>query len=674
VANLEGIWGDGSKRLIDPPEVQLRNAIIDAGLEAPTEVILDGKIHRFKSGSKGRGGHGDKSGWYVAFGDNGIPAGKFGDWRFGVEYTWVANIGRDLSPHEKMAFTRKMEEARQAREESEKLMRDNVSEVVERIWADSAEANSDHPYLVKKQIKPNGARVTGDGRLIVPLFNDDGEMTTLQYITGDTGSKLYHTGGKTGGSFWRIGSNEESHIYIAEGYATAATIYETTGVACYVAYSASNIPSVAGQLRERHGGSKRIIVVADNDSSGVGKSYADQASAKFGAQVVLPPLDGMDANDYLLAGHDLSALLEPKEVKMDWLVDANEFRDQPSAMSWDIKNWLTRGLVMVHGPSGSGKTFLVLDWCLRMAATEMENRDWCGNRTKHAPVVYLAGEGHYGLRARVAAWMQHHEVEHIDFWMSKTGTDLNTTEGLVKIIDNVRALPEHQRPKVIVVDTLHRFLRGDENSAQDAKTMLDSCAILMEEFDCTVILVHHTGVSEEAQHRARGSSAWRGALDIEISVKPGKNGPIEVIQRKMKDAEMQESLFFDLKKVDIRGWHDEDGDKVSSVVLDQTNQPVKMEKKVSRVEENRRRFERAWHHCNRDRDDQKRPFLSRSALLNYQVNELGATESYAKKQLQPSATSLIGVLLDADYIEIYGSGWSAKSTSLIIDFGDSNEG
>jgi putative DNA primase/helicase len=309
-----------------------------------------------------------------------------------------------------------------------------------------------------------------------------------------------------------------------------------------------------------------------------------------------------------------------------------------------------------------------------MAATEMENRDWCGNKTKHAPVVYLAGEGHYGLRARVAAWMQHHEVEHIDFWMSKTGTDLNTTEGLVKIIDNVRALSEDQRPKVIVLDTLHRHFAGDENSAQDAKKMLDSCALLMEEFDCTVILVHHTGVSDEAQHRARGSSAWRGALDIEVSVKPSKNGPIEVIQRKMKDAEMQESLFFDLKKVDIRGWHDEDGDKVSSVVLDQTNQPVKMEKKVSRVEENRRRFERAWHHCNRDRDDQKRPFLSRSALLNYQVNELGATESYAKKQLQPSATSLIGVLLDADYIEIYGSGWSAKSTSLIIDFGDSNEG
>ena len=51
--------------------------------------------------------------------------------------------------------------------------------------------------------------------------------------------------------------------------------------------------------------------------------------------------------------------------------------------------------------------------------------------------------------------------------------------------------------------------------------MLNACNGLMKEFDCSVLLVHHTGVSEEAQHRARGSSAWRGALDVEISVVPG---------------------------------------------------------------------------------------------------------------------------------------------------------
>jgi phage/plasmid primase-like uncharacterized protein len=55
-----------------------------AGLEPPDEIHFDGKIHRFRSGTKGSPGHGDKPGWYLVFGD-GIPAGRFGCWRAGME-------------------------------------------------------------------------------------------------------------------------------------------------------------------------------------------------------------------------------------------------------------------------------------------------------------------------------------------------------------------------------------------------------------------------------------------------------------------------------------------------------------------------------------------------------------------------------------------------------------
>ena len=89
--------------------------------------------------------------------------------------------------------------------------------------------------------------------------------------------------------------------------------------------------------------------------------------------------------------------------------------------------------------------------------------------------------------------------------LSRDGCDLNTPDGYRRVVENVRALPTP--PTVIVVDTLHRFLSGDENSASDTKTMLDACGALIHEFNCTVLLVHHTGVSEEAQHRARGYSA-----------------------------------------------------------------------------------------------------------------------------------------------------------------------
>lgn len=159
--------------------------------------------------------------------------------------------------------------------------------------------------------------------------------------------------------------------------------------------------------------------------------------------------------------------------------------------------------------TGSGKTFLVLDWALRMAAGA---DNWLGHRVCPASVVYLAGEGHHGLRGRIAAWKQHAKPPRpLDMWISKAGCDLNTPTGYQRVTESIRLLPAS--PDLIVVDTLHRFLAGDENSAEDAKGMLDACAGLMAEFGCSVLLVHYTGVADEAQHRARGSSAWRGALD-----------------------------------------------------------------------------------------------------------------------------------------------------------------
>ncbi|MCE2839404.1 MAG: helicase RepA family protein, partial [Cyanobium sp. 49614_E6] len=164
------------------------------------------------------------------------------------------------------------------------------------------------------------------------------------------------------------------------------------------------------------------------------------------------------------------------------------------------------------------------------------------------------------------------------------------------------------------VDTLHRFLLGDENSAQDAKTMLDACAALMIEFGCTVILVHHTGVSEEAQHRARGSSAWRGALDIEISIVPAKDDrPIEIVQRKSKDAELAHSVWVELSPVALPGWVDDDGEPVTSVVVVEAEAPAKSEKK-SKTASFEKLFVSAWEATGKDVLEGS-PYVSRAAML-----------------------------------------------------------
>ena len=662
---LGNSWSPPSQPYVDPPEIQLRDAIAAAGLVPPKEVVLDGKVHRFNSGTKGSGGHGDKPGWYVAFGD-GIPAGRFGCWRSGIESTWRADIGRKFSHTEEMAHVRRMGEAKALRDAEAARKHEIAANTVEIIWTECGPANEDHPYLKAKGVKAHGARVTGDGRLVVPLFDSDGVLNSLQYIAAD-GGKLYHAGAQTGGRFWMIGTADDpGPLYIAEGFATAATIHEATGRPCIVAYSASNLVPVTGTMRELYGATQDMVVVADNDASNVGQKYAEQASAKFGARMVLIPELG-DANDWVQSGHDLAALLSPPND--DWLIPADEFCAQPAPISWLVKRWIQdQALIMVHGPSGGGKTFVVLDWCLRMSASVP---DWSGLKVRPGTVVYLAGEGHHGLRGRVAAWKVHNEARPLSMWLSRDGCDLNTPAGYMRVVDNIRALPK--RPSLIVVDTLHRFLLGDENSAQDAKTMLDACAALMSEFSCSVLLVHHTGVSDEAQHRARGSSAWRGALDIEISIVPAKDGkPMEIVQRKSKDAELAEPVYAELQSVEIPGWLDEDGLPVTSAVVSLTDAPQKP-KKESKVDGLRKQFEAAWWASGAE-EHSGLPYVSRSALRAKLIED-GCAEATADKKLKPGyPDQLIGALIIADIISPSGNGWvihnEFHASALMVARGD----
>lgn len=651
MADLRSIFGGAFVPPVerhDPPEQQLIQAMRDAGIEEPPDQVwLDGKLRRFSPRGKG-----DKTAWYVGFG-NGVPAARFGCWRAGIEQTWHAKMDREFTAAESMALTLRMEEAKKLRDAEKAKGQQTASEIAETIWVQAGIATAEHPYLARKGIETHGARVTGDGRLIVPLYSPSGALSTLQYIAAD-GEKRYHPGGATGGCFWSIGTfDRPGPVYLAEGFATAASIHEVTGRPCFVAYSAGNLVAVAGHLRGQY---PEVVIVADNDESGVGQRYAEQASAKYGCRVVLIPQKG-DANDYHQAGGNLLELLNPPVDH--WLISADDFSQQPAPIKWLVKRWIqSEALIMIHGPSGGGKTFAALDMVMSMAGGLP---DWFGHRVTAGPVVYLAGEGYQGLRGRIAGWKKKKAVKALRMWVSQSGTDLNTPEGYRRAVEAIRALPE--APSVVVVDTLHRFLHGDENSAQDAKTMLDACSALIAEFRCAVILVHHTGVSDEAQHRARGSSAWRGALDIEISVIPGKGDkPIEIVQRKAKDSEEAAPIFGQLESVAIDGWLDEDGEQVTTAVFMPADAPVE-QKKEGKLAVLIKTLEQAFW-CGGAENRDGKPYISRSAMRE-KLLEMGYSERTAENHMKPSETGkLIGALLNGGVIEPFEHGWVVLDLTL----------
>ena len=655
------------------PELQLREAMAKAGIQPPDYITMDGRLHRFSSGDK----RGDKSGWYVAYID-GVPAGSFGCWRTLGEgaVAWRADIGRALSYEEERAFAARQAEAKRVRDtENARAKAEGAARAKER-WESASTECMAHPYIQRKGLKINpGWRMTADGRLVSPMIVD-GQIVGTQSI-GPDGEKKFDYGSTSGGAWWLIGGNVHGatgRVYVAEGVATAASIHEATGNPVVVSYSAGNMPAAAKILRAIAPACE-IVVVGDYDAGedgGVGARRAREAAqAVGGVAVVMPPWpmggvgpngsNKVDANDYAVYGGDLRAFLENGELAKvdapeDWLVSADDWSQQPAPIGWLVKHWLQEdALIMVHGPSGGGKTFVVLDLILRMAGGESQ---WAGKRVKPGTVVYLAGEGHQGLRGRIAGWKHHHGIGKLDMWLTRGGCDLNTPEGYAKVESAIEE--KKVKPDIIVVDTLHRFLMGDENKAQDAKTMLDACAKLMTRFKCSVLLVHHTGVSEEAQHRARGSSAWRGALDIEISVTPSKieGEPLEIAQKKSKDAELAQSVYARLQSIDVPGWLDEDGEQVTTAIveIDAAYEPKKGGDNSSKpataadkkLHEYKDCVRGAWRDTGRELRDGF-PYVTRSALVEYMARVYGKSEKTQENKLAPKA-DMMRALLSHQYL------------------------
>jgi phage/plasmid primase-like uncharacterized protein/KaiC/GvpD/RAD55 family RecA-like ATPase len=655
---LGGPWSPPPEKRVAPPEEQLIDAIKAAGLEPPEQVFLDGKIHRFRSGTKGSPGHGDKPGWYLVFGD-GVPAGRFGCWRAGMEVTWRADVGRKLTQAEEMAHARRVAEAKVLRDAELERQHQVAADTVEKIWSSAQAAHPDHPYLARKGIKTHGARLTGDGRLVVPLFDKDGQLCSLQYISHD-GGKLYHPGGEAGGKFWMVGTMDEpGTLYVAEGFATAATVHETTGRPCVVAYSASSLVPVTGTLREMYGAVQDIVIVADHDKRGVGQKYADQASAKYGARVVMPPIEGMDANDYAQAGHDLSALLVQSTGQE--VIDKLHvvFGDQLGT-DYEAPDELVEGLmtigssVVVYGDSNSGKTF----WALSVATAIATGTDCYGRKTDPGLVVYLASEAPASIRSRMQAIKQFYgcSLENLamvpvpmNFYSGDQ--DANDVIELVKAVEQIKGKPV----RLIIGDTLARMSAGaNENSGEDMGPVMARFDQVATATGAAMMIIHHNG--KDAARGARGWSGIRAHIDTEIEVTE-KDGSRSVTVTKQRELPSKgETIYFRLEVIEM-GTTKFGAPATTCVAVPDTDAATtKPHKKPTKHDENVRTIERAWWHAGAE-EREGLPYISRSALRELLVND-GMSERTAKNKTEASRPDgIIAQLLNAGTIETLEHGW-----------------
>ena len=354
------------------------------------------------------------------------------------------------------------------------------------------------------------------------------------------------------------------------------------------------------------------------------------------------------------------------EVQEYYFTRATSYLGQPAPLQWIIKGWIPdSGVSMVYGESGSGKTFITLDMACHIAA----GLQWHGHKTKHGLAVYMAGEGNYGIRQRVAAWCKAHGVQNLDnLLISNKAIDVDSPAAAAQIINAVREVTQEDAVSLFI-DTVNNHMSGDENSAKDTRNMLNACNIVARALNSGVCLNHHTGHAAESKQRARGSSAWKASLDASILVTKNDDS-IEISCTKMKDAEPPKPLFGKLQTVPL-GWIDEDGDEINGAVfvIDE-NPPERKPKEESEIQKDIRKFTNAWWHAGAEERDGV-PYLSRSALLEYLMTKEGLRESTAKTYAQESKKGrLIYNLLNAQIIEAHEHGWvvsdNVTASSLMV--------
>lgn len=283
---------------------------------------------------------------------------------------------------------------------------------------------------------------------------------------------------------------------------------------------------------------------------------ADEVEITLG----VPPTAVLDDGGGELVAKDLpppTPLPKPGQILLsDW----TDVATMPP-IEWQIEGVIPeQSLVLLAGDTEAGKSFLALDLALRM----VHGMAFCGREVAAGSVIYLAGEGHSGLAARLCAWRREHLVAEgaagERYLVTADGIPPLSKDTMVKTIELVDMVAKEKghKPALVVIDTLSQgLLDGDENDASTVAPVLRGLSDLRKFFSCSVLLVHHLvklnggkgPPTKPTRDSIRGSSALTRNVDTILGLVV-ESGIRQLRVWKQKDGEKVEDIALQLLVVE----------------------------------------------------------------------------------------------------------------------------
>jgi len=259
---------------------EFKVALQKAGLQIDGLPIMDGTLQRVAvDGDKGQ----SKSGAYTGF-NNGHPAGFIQNYKTGFKDNWKSSMTQPNAKNQEIDIKNQIEANKAIKAQRERSLEEAYNKTAIKLedeFNNARWAHNQHPYLKKKGFDTNFyLKQDQNGNLLIPLKDIDGKYWASQRIfsngdkmigaTRTKEEKEQHIDypAKKQGNFHLLGAKKLNssikEVFICEGFATAASVYQATNKPTIMGVDAGNLEIIVTSIKEKFP-KMEIIIAADND-------------------------------------------------------------------------------------------------------------------------------------------------------------------------------------------------------------------------------------------------------------------------------------------------------------------------------------------------------------------------------------------------------------------------
>ena len=282
--------------------------------------------------------------------------------------------------------------------------------------------------------------------------------------------------------------------------------------------------------------------------------YVKNYAVKVGSEDdVTIPARFVDAEEKETTEPELS--LQPTNLSIQRqpfkIEQLDDIDDEP--VEWLIEGVIPKkAFVALYAPPASFKSFVALD----IAECIATGREFLTKEVRHqGAVLYIAGEGHGGIGARIKAMKKHHNTPAgapVFFLRKQINLRSSTTDiqDLIQAVDDIQATHDINF-ELVVIDTLARaFGGGNENASEDMGAFITAAGAIQNRYNCALLVVHHAG--KDATKGLRGHSSLLGAVDTELEIIRIEDAPKGILHiSKQKDGEDGQRYGFQMITVEL---------------------------------------------------------------------------------------------------------------------------